>query len=107
MKYVVYLTNPDDQSNALIFSFSSGRYGYTVRAETMSEAIAAVIERAKVEGYYGHDWSARIVPLRDNGQVDRDICADRVVRLREDEDEGAGGAMRIMSPDVPRDFLPA
>ena len=61
-RYVVYLTNPDDQRDT-IHSFASGRYGFCVRAIGLEHAVDLVVERAVTDGFYGRDWMAEIVPL--------------------------------------------
>lgn len=70
-RYLVNLTNHDDCMMAGPISFGTGRYGFTVRAETIQDAIDAVIARARSDGFYGHDWEADIKPLDARGQVDR------------------------------------
>lgn len=66
-KYVIYLTNPEDQASAAGLSYSSGRYGFGLRAESLDAAIDGAIARCRADGIYGLDWSARIVRLTDLG----------------------------------------
>jgi hypothetical protein len=67
--YTVYLTNPDDQQDAGPSSFTSGRYGFSVRAIGIEHAVDLVVERAKADGFYETDWSAKIVPMTSGHDV--------------------------------------
>lgn len=60
IQWIVDLTHSDERP--IHVSFSEGSYGFVVRAETKEEAVAAVIARAKRDGFWGHDWRAQIVP---------------------------------------------
>ncbi len=65
-RYVVNLTHNDE--HPMPHSFSEGRYGHVVRAENMTGALAATIDRAKRDGYYGHDWRALVTLLDPSGR---------------------------------------
>ena len=84
MQYVIYLTNPDDQAEAIGVSYTSGRYGFTVRAESMTRAIEAVIARSQRDGFYGRDWSAKIIQLDERGRVPPlSWMSETIIQLRD------------------------
>lgn len=67
--FQVSLTNPDDQATIRGLSYTSGRFGFTIRADTMGEAIALTVTRAKTDEFYGYDWSAKINKLSRHRQT--------------------------------------
>jgi hypothetical protein len=81
-KFVIDLTNPDDQPQDGL-SFSSGRHGHTVEADGLDAAITTAVARSKSDGYFGFDWSAQIVALDVHGRRCLDTQSIAVVRLRE------------------------
>jgi hypothetical protein len=81
-KFVIDLTNPDDQPRASL-SYSSGRHGHTVEAASLEAAIEATVSRSKSDGYFGFDWSAQITALDQRGRRCLDMQGNAVVRLRD------------------------
>lgn len=109
-RYMVDLTNPEDQEGVSPTGFSSGRHGFTVRAPDMAAALAAAVERSRAQGIYGQDWRARVVRLGPGGPVSpgtkRDWTpadwagraeAEAHLLLRDD----AGPLRRVWGPGTP------
>lgn len=72
--YQISLTNPDDQSQCAGLSYTSGRYGFTVRADDMAGAIGLTVNRARDDDFYGYDWSAKINLVGQHGQINNPLA---------------------------------
>jgi hypothetical protein len=68
MSYAVSLSNPANLAVSGPHSYGTGKYGFHLRAVSMADAREQVFERARADGFYGLDWSAKITRLNHLGQ---------------------------------------